>query len=108
MPIEVDCRAVEAALAACEDLLLLDCRDADEYAIAHIGRAVLVPLREFSSRIPEIAPQHDQRIVVHCHLGGRSLKAANWLRENGYTRAQSMAGGIDAWAVEIEPGMRRY
>ena len=48
------------------------------------------------------------RIVVYCHLGGRSHRVATWLREQGFAQAQSMAGGIDQWAAEIEPGMARY
>jgi len=88
--------------------LFVDCREPDEYALVRIDRAVLVPMRELPAKIAELAPHFERRIVVHCHHGGRSLKAANWLRQNGYPNAQSMAGGIDAWAVEIEPGMKRY
>ncbi|HEX3997907.1 MAG TPA: rhodanese-like domain-containing protein [Pirellulales bacterium] len=108
LPIEVDCRTVQAARDAGEDFLFVDCREPDEFAQVRIDGTSLVPMREIPSRIVELAGEPQRRIVVHCHHGGRSLKAANWLRQNGYPNAQSMAGGIDAWALEIEPGMRRY
>jgi rhodanese-related sulfurtransferase len=46
--------------------------------------------------------------VVHCHHGGRSLRVAHWLREQGFANAQSMAGGIDRWSQEIDPSVPRY
>ncbi len=108
LPIEIDCRAVQAARDAGDDLLLVDCREPDEYALVRIDGAVLIPMQEIPQRMAEFAPHRDGRIVVHCHHGGRSLRAANWLRQNGFPQAQSMAGGIDAWAAEIEPALPRY
>jgi rhodanese-related sulfurtransferase len=108
LPIEIDCRAVRAAQVDGEDFLLVDCREPDEYALVRIDGAVLIPLGELSARCGELATHRERRIVVHCHHGGRSLKAANWLRQNGFVQAQSLAGGIDAWAAEIDPKMRRY
>jgi rhodanese-related sulfurtransferase len=46
--------------------------------------------------------------VIHCHKGGRSYRVANWLRQQGFPKAQSMAGGITEWAESIEPGMPTY
>jgi rhodanese-related sulfurtransferase len=106
LPIEIDCRTVQALRATGEDILLIDCREADEYARVRIEGAMLIPLREMPQRADELAPH--RRIVVHCHHGGRSLKAADWLRQNGFASAQSMAGGIDAWAIEIDPKLPRY
>ena len=48
------------------------------------------------------------QIICYCHHGIRSAQAAMFLRENGFSDVRSMKGGIDAWAVEIEPGMARY
>jgi rhodanese-related sulfurtransferase len=59
-------------------------------------------------RLAELEPQRARRIVVHCHHGGRSLRAAKWLRGNGFSQAQSLAGGIDAWAEQIDPSLPRY
>jgi len=108
LPIEIDCRAVQALQAAGDDFLLVDCREPDEYAHVRIEGAVLIPLQELPGRAAELAQDRAGRIVVHCHHGGRSLKAANWLRQNGYPQAQSMAGGIDAWAVEVDATLKRY
>jgi rhodanese-related sulfurtransferase len=108
LPIETDCRAVRNAQAAGEDFLLLDCRESDEHAIVSIKGATLVPMSELAARVEELNPWRDRRIVVHCHHGGRSLRVANWLRGQGFEQAQSMAGGIDAWAVEIDQSLARY
>jgi rhodanese-related sulfurtransferase len=108
LPVEIDCRGVQTLRSAGEELLLVDCREPDEFAHVRIEGAVLIPLQELPGRSAELAPHREGRIVVHCHHGGRSLKAANWLRQNGYSQAQSMAGGIDAWAVEIDPKLARY
>jgi rhodanese-related sulfurtransferase len=108
LPIEVDCRTVNADRTAGADFLLLDCREPDEYAVVKIEGAKLLPMSEIAARVEELAPDRQRRIVVHCHHGGRSLRVANWLREQGFEQAQSMAGGIDAWAVEIDPSLARY
>jgi adenylyltransferase/sulfurtransferase len=108
LPLEITCRELHDQLNANADLLLLDCREPDEYALVAMQGAVLIPLSELAERVGELTEFRDRPIVVHCHLGGRSLRAARWLREQGFARAQSLAAGIDQWAVEIEPGMVRY
>jgi rhodanese-related sulfurtransferase len=107
-PIEIDCRTVHADLSSGADFLLLDCREPDEYALAKIQAAKLLPMSELAARVEELAAHRDRRIVVHCHHGGRSLRVANWLRGQGFEQAQSMAGGIDAWSTEIDPAVPRY
>ena len=47
-------------------------------------------------------------LVVFCHHGVRSLNVVHWLREQGVAACQSMAGGIDRWSLEIDPGVPRY
>jgi rhodanese-related sulfurtransferase len=107
LPIEIDCPAVRALQTAGGDFLLLDCREPDEFAAARIDGATLLPLGQLPERVGELEPYRAGRIVVHCHHGGRSLKAARWLREQGFA-AQSMSGGIDAWAQQIDPAVKRY
>jgi rhodanese-related sulfurtransferase len=107
-PIEVDCKSVKARLDRGDAFLLLDCREADEYALVKIAQAQLVPMSEIQSRLKELEPHKGSDIVVHCHHGGRSMRVAMWLRQQGFPRAQSMAGGIDQWAVEIDPSLPRY
>ena len=88
--------------------MLLDCREADEYATANIAQAKLMPMSEIAERLNELEPHRQRSIVVHCHSGGRSLRVVRWLREQGYSQAQSMAGGIDQWSKEIDPAVPRY
>jgi len=89
-------------------LLLLDCRTPEEYATAKIAGAMLLPMQELPERVSEIAAWKDRPIIVHCHHGMRSLRVAKWLREQGFTLAQSMQGGIDAWSTDVDPTVPRY
>ena len=108
LPLEIDPKQVKASLDAGEEFVLLDCRETEEHARASIATATLLPMSEIQQRVAELEPQRDQHIVVHCHLGGRSLQVVHWLRDQGFARAQSMAGGIDAWSEEIDPSVPRY
>ncbi len=89
-----------------EDLVLLDVREADELATAAIPWATWIPMAEIPDRLEELP--HDKPLVVMCHAGGRSARATRFLEERGFTNAANLAGGIDAWATTIEPGMARY
>jgi len=108
LPLEIDCRSVQALLVQQADFYFVDCREPNEYATAQIPGATLLPMSELGQRVNELEPHKQRRVVVHCHHGGRSLRVARWLREQGFTQAQSMAGGIDQWAVEIDPSVPRY
>lgn len=107
-PIEVSCRDVKARLDQQQPFLLIDCREPDEFAVAKIEGATLLPMSQLAERVGELAGRQQDEIVVHCHHGGRSLRVAMWLRQQGYSRAASMAGGIDQWAIEIDPTIARY
>ena len=106
-PLEIECRDVRARLAD-DDFVLVDCREPDEHQLVHIDAARLLPMSELAARVGELEPFRDQEIAIHCHHGGRSLKVARWLREQGFAKARSMAGGIDQWAQEIDPSLPRY
>lgn len=88
--------------------LLLDCRTPEEHTIARIEGAVLIPMQEIPERLGELEPWRDKPIVVHCHHGVRSLRVMRFLREKGFSQAQSMKGGIDAWSLEVDPSVTRY
>ncbi len=107
-PLETDCQTVHQLRTAGAEFLLLDCREADEFAIAHIDGAMLLPMSDLEARRVELDKHADSHIVVHCHHGMRSLRVAKWLREQGFAKTQSMAGGIDAWSEEIDPSVPRY
>lgn len=90
-----------------KDLVLLDVREPGEYAIARIEGSTLMPMGDVPSRAnQELDP--DAHIITICHHGVRSMNVAVWLRNQGFERAQSLRGGIDAWAVSVEPAMARY
>lgn len=109
LPLEISCRDVEQLRTdGAEPWLVLDCREHDEHAAAAIDGAALIPMGELPDRVGELAGREEQRIVVHCHAGVRSLRVAQWLRQQGFMQAQSMAGGIDAWSLEIDPSVPRY
>lgn len=99
---------VKARIAGGEELLLVDCREQDEYDTARIAGARLVPMSEIATRVAELATWRAKPVVVYCHMGVRSLRVANWLAEQGFENVQSMTGGIDAWSVEVDPSVPRY
>ena len=108
LPLEIDCQSVQRDLAAGGDVVLLDCREPDEFQTAKIDQAQFIPMSDITGRLAELAPHMERRIVVFCHHGGRSLRVAQWLRGQGFPTAQSMTGGIDRWACEIDPSVPRY
>ncbi|MDK3156670.1 rhodanese-like domain-containing protein [Kamptonema cortianum] len=86
---------------------LIDVREEDEYALARIPGAELIPLSAFAKRaLQELKP--DEKIVIHCHHGGRSMQACLWLSKQGYNDLTNVAGGIEQWAMEIDPKVPRY
>jgi len=89
-----------------DDLVLIDVREPHEWEIAHIDGARLIPLSQLPDRLGELDGHAE--IVTHCHHGARSLKALEILRGAGFGKVRSLAGGIDAWAEQVEPGMARY
>jgi len=108
VPLEVDCRTVQQRLQRGDSFLFLDCREQDEYATAKISGAKLLPMSEIASRISEYESEKNSDVIVHCHHGGRSLRVAMWLRQQGFPKAQSMAGGIEQWSLQIDPTVPRY
>lgn len=107
-PLDVDIHHVAHLIAQQADFLFVDCRTPAEHAVASIPQAQLIPMSQIPERLAELEPYRHVPIVIHCHHGGRSRRVAEWLRENGFCRAQNMVGGIDAWAVEIDPSLPRY
>src|SRR5689334_126920 len=108
VPLEINVEAVKQLLDSKADMLLLDCREPDEYATCNITGAQLLPMSELTERVKELEPHRQRHIVVHCHHGGRSMRVTRWLREQGFANVQNMAGGIDDWSVKIDPSVPRY
>lgn len=87
---------------------LIDVREEDEYAICHLEGAELIPLSRFVEEAPRRLLDQDKTLVVYCHHGVRSARAALMLRKLGFEEVYNLTGGIDAWALRIAPDMRRY
>jgi sulfur-carrier protein adenylyltransferase/sulfurtransferase len=103
---EVTARELNEVRARGERPAILDVREPHEYEIVHLPESTLIPLRELPARLGELDPRGD--LVLLCHHGARSMQAVEVLRAAGFTHARSLAGGIDAWALEVDPALPRY
>ncbi|MGH2567983.1 MAG: molybdopterin-synthase adenylyltransferase MoeB [Bacteroidota bacterium] len=88
-----------------EDVFILDVREPHEYEIVNMG-GYLIPLGDLPNRVNEL--DSSREIVAHCHHGGRSARAVRFLQELGFRKVANLAGGIDEWAVQIDPSLPRY
>lgn len=84
---------------------LIDVREEGEAAICSIEGSTLIPMSSLPQRLQDIP--RDRPVALYCHHGMRSMMAGQWMAGHGYD-ALSLAGGIDRWAAEVEPGMARY
>ncbi|RIK54162.1 molybdenum cofactor biosynthesis protein MoeB, partial [candidate division KSB1 bacterium] len=89
-----------------EPVYLLDVREAYEYEICAIPGATLIPLPQLPERLAEI--NGAQPIVAYCRTGKRSAKAVTLLQQAGYASAKNLAGGIHAWADDVDPSLPKY
>ncbi|HTW94717.1 MAG TPA: molybdopterin-synthase adenylyltransferase MoeB [Tepidisphaeraceae bacterium] len=105
---EVTPRHVKAMLDAHEPFYFIDCRMPNEYAITHIDGATLIPLQQIGQHRDKLRGHENDRIIVHCRSGGRSMQFAHILKENGFHDVKSMAGGILLWNKDINPGGPQY
>jgi len=85
---------------------VLDVREPDEYQIARIPGALLLPLSQLGQRWSELNP--DQSYYLYCKSGVRSLRAVQFLRRLGFHQLKSVRGGIDAWSREVDPSVPQY
>jgi rhodanese-related sulfurtransferase len=109
LPVEISVTDTQELLKAGDEALrLIDCREQDEWDICHIDGAELMPLTRFGEEAEAKLQDPAQRIIIYCHHGMRSLRAASWLRQKGFDKVQSMAGGIAAWSDYVDPEMPRY
>ncbi len=106
--IEITVEEVKRRLDGGEALHLLDVREAEEVSICALPGAEHIPMLDLFLGTSKTAAPPGSEIVVYCHHGIRSFEAAQLLRRQGYLRARSMAGGIEAWAARFDPTMARY
>lgn len=77
--------------------LVLDVRDAQEFAAGHLPRARNIPLKELAGRLDEIRKYKERPVVVTCRTGPRAGAACRTLRKAGFTAAYPLKGGVAAW-----------
>jgi sulfur-carrier protein adenylyltransferase/sulfurtransferase len=105
---EITPRDVKKMLDAGEKFVFIDCRLPNEYEITHIEGAKLIPLQEIGKRLGEIKGHEQDKIIVHCRSGARSLQFTQILRQQGFKNTKSMAGGILLWNKDVNPGGPQY
>jgi rhodanese-related sulfurtransferase len=85
----------------------IDVREPWEFATARIEGSSPIPMGEIPARAHQELDPGDHLVIV-CHHGVRSLNVTVWLRRQGFDKAQSLAGGIDAWSRTVDPTVARY
>jgi rhodanese-related sulfurtransferase len=107
MDFEISASQVNAMLKRGDRFTLLDVREPSELEKAKIEGSTDIPMGDVPMRAhQEFDP--DGHIVVLCHHGVRSLTVTNWLRQQGFGKAQSVRGGIDGWARTVDPKIPLY
>lgn len=91
----VDVKQVSARQSS--GALLIDVREADEYAQGHVPGSTLIPLGQLAQRLQEIARYKDKPVVLICHSGRRSEQALKLLESAGFSAAANVEGGMIAW-----------
>ena len=86
--------------------VLLDVREAWEFELGSLPGAQHLPMHLVPVRRDELDPRSE--IVVICHHGARSMQVAMFLEHHGFPALYNLVGGVDAWAAEVDPAMRRY
>lgn len=107
MDYEITPEEVKRKLDHGEDFTLLDVREPWEFDTAHIDGTKLIPMGDVPARAHQELDPEDH-IVVICHHGVRSMNVTAWLRQQGFEKAQSMRGGIDAWSRRIDANVSLY
>jgi len=105
---EVTPRDVKGMLDRGDKFYFIDCRLPNEYQITNIPGAELIPLQQIAQHREKLEQHKDEKIVVHCKSGGRSLQFTQALRQAGFKDVKSMAGGISLWNKDINPGGPQY
>lgn len=106
-PLEIDVLKTKQLLDnPSAHIQLIDVREAFERELCAIEGSLHIPLRQ----IPEAASTlpKDRHLLIYCHHGGRSMRVTQFLRAQGFPYVTNVAGGIDAWSQQIDPGMKQY
>ena len=106
-PLEVSVTEVKQRRDAAPDrTMIIDVREPYELEICRVEGATHIPMRQIPEHVDSL--ERDKHLFILCHSGGRSRRVTEFLRARGLSAVSNITGGIDAWAAEIEPEMRRY
>jgi len=105
-PLEIDVAEAKRILDEGPSTSLLDVREPYECAIGSIKGSTNIPMNTIPQHLDNLSKEGP--LLIYCHHGGRSMQVTQFLRQNGFENAINVAGGIDAWAVEIDPSIQRY
>lgn len=89
-----------------EPPVLLDVREPWEYETCRIEPSVLMPMASVPANQQALDPERP--LVCICHHGARSLQVAAFLERAGFEQVFNLAGGVHAWALQVDPGMPTY
>ena len=103
---ELSARQLAERLAHPNPPLLVDVREPHEWAYCRIPGAQLKPMGQIMIWMRELDPAAE--IVLQCHTGVRSYQVAAYLQAHGFKNVYNLRGGIDAWSLEVDPGVPRY
>ena len=107
VPLEVSVTDAQALTqAAPNPALIIDVREPHEIAICQVPGAQTIPMRKIAASLEAIP--RDRHVLVLCHHGMRSMAVTQFLRAQGYPSVSNIAGGINAWAEQLDPAMARY
>jgi rhodanese-related sulfurtransferase len=108
-PFEVTPQAAKEKLTDRKQATLIDVREPQEFALAAIEGAELVPMGSVPAELQKLEALADSGdLLILCHHGVRSMQVTMWLRARGIDNCYSVAGGIDRWSWEVDPDVPRY
>ncbi|OUR93489.1 hypothetical protein A9Q84_18625 [Halobacteriovorax marinus] len=93
----IDAKELKAKLDNGEELILIDCREQDEWDDSHIADAKFVPLSKFQELFENELPNKEAQIIIQCRSGKRSLSACQLLLDEDYDNLTNLEGGIMGW-----------
>ena len=104
---QISVRDLDERLKSGDAIRLIDCRETWENEHACLANSILIPMNDTPAHLDKLRAMEGQ-LIVYCHHGVRSLHVVQWLRSQGLTDVLSLAGGIDAWSLEVDPDLPRY